>query len=143
MKNDISLQMANYLISLFLQESFLLNWNLLQLYQFIKKRSKLKCSNYRPTSLPSTLNKILEKMIYNRIYDFLEKYKLIYALQFGVRQDYSTSYALLNLTKTIMKALDEGNFAQGIFFWPSKGLWYYLSQYIKETRSLWNNRNIK
>ena len=138
MKNDISLQMTNYLISLFLQESFLLNWNLLQLYQFIKKGSKLKCSNYRPISLLSTLNKILEKMMYNRIYDFLEKYKLIYA-----RQDYSTSYALLNLTKAIMKGLDEGNFAHGIFFWPSKGLWYYLSQYIKKTRSLWNNRNIK
>ena len=49
--------------------------------------------------------------MYNRIYDFLEKYKLIYA-----RQDYSTSYALLNLTKAIMKGLDEGNFAHGIFF---------------------------
>ena len=55
-------------------------------------------------------------MMYNMIYDFLEKYKLIYALQFGFQQDYSTSYALLNLTKAIMKALDEGNFAQGIFF---------------------------
>ena len=53
--------------------------------------------------------------MYNRIYDFLEKYKLIYALQFGFRQHYSTSYALLNLTETIMKALDEGNYARGIF----------------------------
>ena len=37
LKNDISLQMTIYLISLFLQESFLLNLNLLMLYQFIKK----------------------------------------------------------------------------------------------------------
>ena len=37
LKNDISLQMTIYLISLFLQESFLLNLNLLILYQFIKK----------------------------------------------------------------------------------------------------------
>ena len=35
LKNDISLQMTIYLISLFLQESFLLNLNLLKLYQFM------------------------------------------------------------------------------------------------------------
>ena len=48
-----------------------------------KKGSKLKCRSYRPISLLSTLDKILEKMVYNKIYDFLEKYKLIYLLQFG------------------------------------------------------------
>ena len=51
----------------------------------------------------------------NSIYDFLEKYKLINRPQFGFRQHYSTSYALLNLSESIMKALDEGNFACGIF----------------------------
>ena len=45
-----------------------------------KKESKLKCWNYGPVSLLSTLDKILEKIMYNRIYDFLEKYKLIYLL---------------------------------------------------------------
>ena len=39
----------------------------------------------------------------------------MYSLQFGFRQHYSTSYALLNLTEAIMKALDDGNFACGIF----------------------------
>ena len=52
--------------------------------------------------------------MYNRIYDFLEKYKLIYLLQFGFRQ-HSTSYALFNHTESIMKALDEGTFARGRF----------------------------
>ena len=54
--------------------------------------------------------------MHNRIYEFLEKYKLVYPLQFGFRQHYSTSYALLNLTESIMKALDECNFACGISF---------------------------
>ena len=54
-------------------------------------------------------------MVYNRIYDFLEKYKLIYLLQFGFRQNYSTSYALVNLTDPIMKVLIEGTFTCGIF----------------------------
>ena len=37
-----------------------------------KKESKLKCTNYRPILLLSNPGKILKKLIYNRIYDFLE-----------------------------------------------------------------------
>ena len=80
-----------------------------------KKESKLKCSNYRPISLLSNLDKILEKLMHNRIYEFLEKYKLKYPLQFGFRQHYATFYALRNLTESITKAPDEGNFFYGLF----------------------------
>ena len=51
--------------------------------------------------------------MYNRIYKFLDRNKIIYSLQFGFRQHCSTSYALENLTEAIMKALDDGNFACG------------------------------
>ena len=40
-----------------------------------KKDSKLTCSNYRPISLLSNLDKILERLMYNRVYKFLEKNK--------------------------------------------------------------------
>ena len=54
--------------------------------------------------------------MYNTIYDFPEKYKLIYLLQCGFRQHYSTSYALYNLIEPIMmKVLDEGTFPCRIF----------------------------
>ena len=52
--------------------------------------------------------------MYNRIYKFLDKNN-IYSLQFGFWPHHSTSYALLNLTEAIMKSLDDGNFACGIF----------------------------
>ena len=78
------------------------------------KESKLICSNYWSRFLLSNLDKILEKLMYNDVYDSLEKHKLIYSLQFGFRHHNSTSYALLNLTESIMKALDEKNFA---FYW--------------------------
>ena len=49
--------------------------------------------------------------MYNRIYKFFDKNNIINSLQFGFRQHYLTSYALLSLTEAIMKALDDGNFA--------------------------------
>ena len=59
-----------------------------------KKGSRLLVSNYRPISLLSNLNKILEKIMHKRIYAFLEKYEILYELQFGFRAGYSTSHAL-------------------------------------------------
>ena len=45
--------------------------------------------------------------MYNRLYKFFENNKLIYNLQFGFRQKYSTSHALIQL--------DSGKYAFGIF----------------------------
>ena len=53
--------------------------------------------------------------MYNRLYKFLESNKLIYSLQFGFRQNHSTSHALIHLTEEIRKQLDSGNFSCGIF----------------------------
>ena len=79
-----------------------------------KKDSKLDYSNYRPISLLSNIEKILEKLMYKRLYTFLNK-NVIYNLQFGFRQQYSTSHALINTTENIRKALDDGNIGCGVF----------------------------
>ena len=74
-----------------------------------KKDSKLLVSNYRPISLLSNINKILEKIIFKRLYSFLEKNKCIYDLQFGFRQHHSTNHALLSMTQQIRDIIDKGN----------------------------------
>ena len=80
-----------------------------------KKGSKLQTSNYRPISLLSNLNKILEKLMFNRVYSFLEKNKILYYLQFGFRQKHSTNHTLVDITETIREALDNGKTACGVF----------------------------
>ena len=79
-----------------------------------KKDSKLDYSNYRPISLLSNIEKILEKLMYKRLYTFLNK-NIIYNLQFGFRQQYSTSHPLINITENVRKAIDDGNVGCGIF----------------------------
>ena len=78
------------------------------------KDSKLNYSNYRPISLLSNIEKILEKLMYQRLYAFLDYNDIIYDLQFGFRQQYSTSHALINTTENIRKALDDGNIDCGV-----------------------------
>ena len=46
--------------------------------------------------------------------NFLSKNNIIYNLQFGLRQQYSTSHALINITENI-EALDDGNIGCGVF----------------------------
>ena len=50
-----------------------------------------------------------------RVDNFFDKIRLIFSLQFSFSQHYSPSYVLLNKIEIIMKFLDDGNFAFGIF----------------------------
>ena len=53
--------------------------------------------------------------MFTRVYEFLEKHKCIYKLQFGFRSKHSTNHALINITETIRSALDSKKIAAGIF----------------------------
>ena len=53
--------------------------------------------------------------MYTRIFKFFNNNNLFYPLQFGFKQNYSTTHALISLTETIRKYLDKGKFACGIF----------------------------
>ena len=80
-----------------------------------KKDSKLGYSNYRPTSLLSNVEEILEKLTYKTLYTFLSNNNIIYNLQFGFRQQHSTSHALITITENIRNTLDGGNISCGDF----------------------------
>ena len=80
-----------------------------------KKDSKLLCGNYRPISLLSNISKILEKLMYSRLYGFLNIYNCLNELQFGFRAGNSTAHALLSITEKIRNALDNDQFACGVF----------------------------
>jgi hypothetical protein len=82
---------------------------------FKEKGSELDHMNYRPISLLSNINKIIEKLMHERVYDFLEKYNCIYNLQFGFRKGHSTTHALIDLTEAIRKMIDDNKFAVGVF----------------------------
>ena len=82
---------------------------------FKENRSNLNCNNYRPISLLSNKNKVIEKLIHSRLYNFLSLHNCIYDLQFGFRKMNSKNHALLSLTEDMRKALDNNLFTAGVF----------------------------
>ena len=54
-----------------------------------KKGSQTNPSDHKPISLLSVFNKLLAKLMFNRLADFLEKRHLIYNKQFGFRSHHS------------------------------------------------------
>ena len=80
-----------------------------------KKESSLDPNNYRPISLLSIFSKIYEKVMYTRLYKFLENSNLFYSKQFGFRSKHSTNHALISISENIKNSIDNGKFGCGIF----------------------------
>ena len=80
-----------------------------------KNEDPLNCNNYRPISLLSNISKVFEKLMYRRLYYFLEQHDCLYTQQFGFGNSHSTNQILMNITEKIRKAFDHSNFACGVF----------------------------
>ena len=73
LNKDASDQLATLFNQSFSSGIFPSNLKTSKIIPIYKKGSKLECSNYRPISLLSNIDKILERPMYNRLYNFLEK----------------------------------------------------------------------
>ena len=65
-----------------------------------KTGSKTELSNYRPISLLSCLSKVVEKLIYSRLINYLNKNSILHHNQYDFRSGLSTSHALLDVVTT-------------------------------------------
>ena len=76
--------------------------------------------NYRPISILSVFSKVLERLVYNQLDSFLEKYNIMYNYQFGFRKKHSTEQAILELTDKLKSAIDNRQLTCGLFLDFSK-----------------------
>ena len=77
-------------------------------------------NNYRPVSLLCVLSKVFEKVMYNRLLEFLESYKILTNSQFGFRKLHSTFMALMTLMDRLITSLENDEHVIGIFLDFSK-----------------------
>ena len=75
----------------------------------------MELNNYRPISVLNIFSKIFERLMYNKLIKFLDKYNILDQNQFGFRQGHSTHHALITLVNKITKSLDYGDIVIGVF----------------------------
>lgn len=76
--------------------------------------------NYRPISVLPCFSKLLERIMYNRLYGYLKNHNFLFSKQFGFQPNHSTEHALIEFTQKILQSFDENHYSLSIFIDLSK-----------------------
>ena len=60
-------------------------------------------------------SKILKRVIYNKLLEFINPNNILYEKQYRFRQGHATSYAIMTLVEKVTKALDTGKIVVGVY----------------------------
>ena len=71
--------------------------------------------NYHSISVFPRFWKILERIIYNRLYSFFSENNVLYEKQFGFQKQHSTDHAIVHLIKEILKSFESKCYTLGVF----------------------------
>jgi hypothetical protein len=80
-----------------------------------KKGTETDFANYRPISLLPSLSNIIERLMYNRLYQYFDQNQLFAKEQHGFRQNTSTETAAFSLLDTILSFLEKKAIVGGLF----------------------------
>ena len=96
------------------------NLKIAKVVPIYKKDNPELFGNYKPVSVLSCFSKIIERIVYERCYDFLIKNNILYKRQYEFRNKHSTYTAVLDFMDDINKATDNKMYTAGIFMDLSK-----------------------
>ena len=81
----------------FTEKLFPESCTLSKLILFHENGNKLELNNCRLISILTCLSKIFERLIFNKVLEFLKKYNVIRKTQRGIQKNVSTTHAILGL----------------------------------------------
>ena len=95
---DVIDKPLHHIITLSIQQKkFPSGWKLSKVIPLHKKNCKMDRQNFRPVAILSPLSKILEKIVYEQIYEYFSKNKIFHPSMHGYRQHRSTQTAMLSM----------------------------------------------
>ena len=95
-------------------------WKRANVIPLFKKDNRQLKTNHRPVSLLPSLFKICEKIVFLRIYEYLNDINFFYKYQSGFRPGDATVNQLVHLVHQIYQSLDKGNEVRIVFLDISK-----------------------
>ena len=96
------------------------DWKQANVTPIFKKDDRQLKSNYRPVSLLNAFSKIIEKVVFTRIYNFLLDINFLYPLQSGFRPGDSTVNQLVYMVHKIYDAFEHGKEVRMVYLDISK-----------------------
>ncbi|XP_065660400.1 uncharacterized protein LOC136084231 [Hydra vulgaris] len=85
-----------------------------------KSGDETNISNYRPISVLPCFSKLIERIMYNRLYKYLSENKILYNNQYGFKKNHSTDHAIVELVKHISNGFNSDCYTIGVFIDLSK-----------------------
>ena len=113
--HQISIPFCKIINDSFLSGIFPNELKMAKVIALYKKDYRDNPTNYRPISLLTVFSKLIEKIMYKRLYSFLDSCNILHPLQSGFREKHSTLHALIGMTETIKETIDKSMFAWGVF----------------------------
>ena len=95
-------------------------WKCANLSPVFKKCEQFIKENYRPISLLSCLSKIMERLVFTEMYEYLVSNNLLTQFNSGFKKNDSTVNQLINIVHHIYKGLDDNNDVCMVFLDVSK-----------------------
>ena len=119
--SDIFFTPLKYIFNLSFQQGiFPENLKIAKVSPVYKKDEEFLLTNYRPTSVLPCFSKLLERIMYNRLFKYLSENSILYKKQFGFQKSHSTEHVILLLVNQLYQSFDESKFTLGIFIDLSK-----------------------
>ena len=93
-------------------------------------------SNYRPICLLCSIGKLLERLVFKDIYNYLHENNILYKYQAGFVPNHSTTFQLIDIYHQICRTFDNHQYSCMVFLYISeafdmvwhKGLLFKLKQ---------------
>ena len=89
------------------KECFPTEWKTAKVIPLLKKGDPLNPQNYRPVAILPVISKILEKVVFCQIVQYMEENKLLHPNHHGFRSGHSTETCLIQLYDRWVAALEE------------------------------------
>ncbi|CAB4023335.1 Hypothetical predicted protein [Paramuricea clavata] len=96
-------------------DQFPSDWKAARVIPLFKKGQRSMLNNYRPISILPVVSKLMERIMYDQMYEYLNQNNLFSKHQFGFRPYHSTTTTLLDCTNEWYTNMDRGLYNLVVF----------------------------